>query len=142
MEEWEGVFPGIDVDRESDEPWLYWDFTGPESMRVEIRLVQEEQNEPWFYIKGSPVSLGREISLEDAEVRYGAITRLRLLEAHRAAILANQDEGLASLREAATAKGLFGKRERRYKRVELQGRVLDDATRQLTNRQTQSDPRG
>ena len=120
IEEWEGTFPDIDLCREHSGAWLYWAYCivsdeRRAEMRVEIPL--EEETTPWLYVNGDPLIPETKLTWEEAEARYEAKTRLRLLETHRAAILANEAEGLETLREAATAMGLYGQLEGQIRRT-------------------------
>ena len=82
-------FIQIDVDRESAEPWLYWDYRlGNDDIRVEVKLVTPYDGmdcAPWLYVDGDPfICAGDTLSDEMmpqamAEERYGAMTRAILM---------------------------------------------------------------
>lgn len=108
--EWEGSYPEIGV----SEAWLYWDYCvvlNERRVQIRVEVLLEEEDAPWLYVDGDPLIPGNELTWEGAEVRYGAKTRLELLKTHRAAIRANEAEGLAALRKAATATGHYGQLE-------------------------------
>jgi len=132
MFEWEGTLPEIDVIREDSGAWLYWSYCiiSDEQRRMEVRVeipftrkdVDEwewsgAECEGWLYLDGDPLIQDTELTWDEAEAQCGAKTRLRLLEKYRAAILANEPDGLAALRQAATAMGLFGQPEGRIRRT-------------------------
>lgn len=114
-EDWAGgSFPVIDVDPAEGDAWLFWDYhVAPFSVRVEIPLRGPNDNSPWLYVDGNNSLLDNEETRTRAEAQYGAMTRVRLLEAHADAILKDWATGLALLRAAAIRAGLFGKREPR-----------------------------
>jgi hypothetical protein len=124
MAEWDESFPVIDVDRDNPETgsWVCWYFRH-DQLRIEIALAEEE-DEVWLYVDGDPFVLGSELSWEDAEARYEAATRGRLLLAHMPAIRAHEAEGLGAVRAAATAQGVFGQKERRQRTIKATGRVI------------------
>lgn len=108
--EWEGSYPAIDV----SEGWLFWDYcvvVNARRVQIRVELSLEEDTTPWLYVDGDPLIPDTKLTWEEAEARYGAKMRLELLETHRAAIRANEAEGLAALHEAATATGHYGQRE-------------------------------
>jgi hypothetical protein len=112
-----GAFPTIAIDDQHEGLWLQWIYcVAPFEVRVEINLMADQA--PWLYIEERNQQIvceavDDEQSRMTAEAQYGALTRIRLMEAHRAAIVANRAAGLAQLEAAATAAGLYGKRERR-----------------------------
>ena len=112
-----GPFPWIEVDDQHEDVWLMWVYhVAPFEVRVEIQLqvVHGELNlTPWMYIDGDDCALDDERARTRAEAQYGAMTRVRLMEAHKAAIVADEAAGLAQLKAAATTAGLYGKREPR-----------------------------
>jgi hypothetical protein len=81
----------------------------------EIQLTPGETGPcpPWLYVDADDTCLDDDKTRTMVEAQYGAMTRVRLMEAYKAAILEDQEAGLAKLREAATARGLYGTRERR-----------------------------
>ena len=111
-----GSFPEIMVDDQHGEPYLMWVYhVAPFEVRVEIPLTEMADHCPWVYIDGDDECLSDEAAQSRAEMHYGAMTRVRLLEAHGEEIRKNatRASGLARLREAATVAGLFGTREPR-----------------------------
>lgn len=116
MADW-GLCPEIGLDDQTypHESWLYWEYQlAPWSLRVEISL-NGEARAPWLFVDGDDCELDDEATRTHAEATYGAITRVRLLEAHAEEIrnVTTREAGLVRLKEAATAAGLFGKREPR-----------------------------
>ena len=122
-EAWEeslgGAFPVIELDEVDDglgTLWLYWLYhVAPFVVRVEIPVKVAEPNCPWLWVDGNSEGLDDDATRTRAETQYGVMTRVRLMEAHRDEIRrkATRESGLAKLREAATAAGLYGMRERR-----------------------------
>lgn len=109
-----GAFPKILVDDQHEGVWLMWVYhVAPFYVRVEIPVKVKEANCPWLYVDGNDECLDGEAKLTQSETQYGALTRIRLMETFKAAIVADQAAGLAQLEAAATAAGLYGKRERR-----------------------------
>jgi len=128
-----GVFPWIDVEYTDGQAWLLWVYhVAPFQVRVEIPLTGKANETPWLYLNGNDSLLEKEEARTKAEAQYGAMTRIRLMEAHAAEIIADTAAGLAKLEEAATKAGLFGKRERRYC-VTPRWRTLDE-TKLLTGK--------
>jgi|CXWL01.1.fsa_nt_gi hypothetical protein len=117
-EAWEeslgGPFPTIEIDDQHEGVWVQWIYhVAPFEVIVEIPLTETADHCPWLYVDGNDDSLDDEAAQSRAETQYGAMTRVRLMEAHKAAIVADSEVGLAQLKAAATAAGLYGKRERR-----------------------------
>ena len=118
-----GPFPWIAVDDQHGDVWLMWVYhVAPFEVRVEIqlRVVHGELNlMAWLYVDNERhqqivcEAIDDEETRTRAEAQYGAMTRVRLMEAHKAAIVADEEAGLAQLEAAATAAGLYGKREPR-----------------------------
>jgi len=127
--DWEAIFPSIEVDHDSETgSWVCWHFNAGQ-LRIEIALVKEAaelDDEVYLYVDGDPFELGRELSWEDAEVRYGAATRARLLLTHLPGIRAHEHAGLDIVREEATALGLLGTAERRQRTIKTTGHLLHD----------------
>lgn len=109
-----GAFPTIAIDDQHGGVWLQWHYhVAPFGVLVEIPVKVKEANCPWLYVDGDDERLDDEATQSSAETQYVAMTRIRLMEAHRAAIIEDRVAGLAQLEAAATAAGLYGKRERR-----------------------------
>lgn len=131
-EAWEeslgGAFPKIMVDDQHGGVWLMWVYhLAPFEVRVEIPLKATEVNCPWLYVDEECHSLAGEDTRAMAETQYGAMTRVRLMEAHQLAIVRNRETGLARLKEAATKVGLFGTPERRRCVITTWTKTTDDS---------------
>lgn len=110
-----GIFPSIEVDYTDGDAFLMWVYhIAPFQVRLEIPLTGKADETSWLYLDGDDFLLDDDATRTQAEAQYGAMTRVRLMEAHLEAIRANAEAGVAQLEAAATAAGLYGKRERRH----------------------------
>lgn len=113
-----GPFPSIEVDDEHEGIWLMWNYhVAPHEVRVDFPLqpTVEQSCDPWLWVDGSDCGLSNSHVQIDAERRYGAMTRIHLMEQFAEEIRNERTraQGITKLEQAATAAGLYGKREPR-----------------------------
>ena len=110
-----GRFPTIGIDNTWG-VWLCWVYRVAPfqvSVMIPLTVAAHQSRLPWLFVDGNDSELGNEETRTHAEAQYGAMTRVRLMEAHKAAIVEDEAAGLAQLEAAATAAGLYGRREPR-----------------------------